>query len=379
VRSLLVIAALLAAGMVAAGVTAGRVLRERDAAVREGVLARASHSVESELRQAGPEAAEEILRDFRSRHPEVSAIEITDGERSIVRDGVGRGDPVEVPLALGPGWRALLGDGPGEPRRMPPFRMRLWPGEGLGDSSRLASAATWGSIAGAVALLAFGFMAARNIDAKHRAAELDAERRRLELVALAGSGLAHRIRNPLATMKATAQILEATLEGVQRDRAQRIAAAAGRTEALLDELLRFARPVEPRPELLDLGAIVAQFADEAVVTDTDSIRVQADREHVIAAIEELLTNARAFDDHRPEIGLLRRGRNAVIEIRDRGPGLQIAPDKAFDPYVTTRPDGAGLGLPTIAALIQANGGTVALQNREGGGAVATITLPEERA
>ncbi|MGZ8869180.1 MAG: ATP-binding protein, partial [Thermoanaerobaculia bacterium] len=66
-------------------------------------------------------------------------------------------------------------------------------------------------------------------------------------------------------------------------------------------------------------------------------------------------------------------------IRDRGPGLQIAADKAFDPYVTTRPDGAGLGLPTIAALIQANGGTVSLQNREGGGAVATITLPEERA
>ncbi|MGZ8711228.1 MAG: histidine kinase dimerization/phospho-acceptor domain-containing protein, partial [Thermoanaerobaculia bacterium] len=260
-RSLLVIAALLAAGMVAAGVTAGRVLRERDAAVREGVLARASHSGESELRQAGPEAAAEVLRDFRLSHPEVSAIEITDGERSIVLEGVGRGVAVEVPLALGPGWRALLGDAPAERRRMPPFRMRLWPGEGLGDSSRLASAATWGSIAGAVALLAFGFMAARNIDAKQRAADLDAERRRLELIALAGSGLAHRIRNPLATMKATAQILEATLEGAQRDRAQRIADAAGRTEALLDELLRFARPVEPRPERLDLRSIVAQFAD----------------------------------------------------------------------------------------------------------------------
>ena len=86
-RSLLVIAALLGAGMVAAGVTAGRVLRERDAAVREGVLARASHSLESELRQGGPDAAQEVLRDFLQRTPDVSAVEITDGERSIIREG----------------------------------------------------------------------------------------------------------------------------------------------------------------------------------------------------------------------------------------------------------------------------------------------------
>lgn len=378
-RSLLVIAALLGAGMVAAGITAGRVLRERDAAVREGVLARASHSLESELRQGGPDAAQEVLGDFLRRTPDVSAVEITDGERSIVREGEGRGTVVEVPLALGPGWRALLGEAPGQPRRMPPFRMRLWPGEGVGDSSRLAALATWGSIAGALALFAFGLMAARNIGEKQRAAALDAERRRLELVALAGSGLAHRIRNPLATMKATAQILEATLSGADRDRARRIADAAGRTEALLDELLRFARPVEPRPELLDLQTVIAQFGDEAVIAGNESIRVQADREHVTAAVEELLTNARAFDAGKPEIALIRRGRNAVIEVRDRGPGLQIDAKKAFDPYVTTRAEGAGLGLPTIAALIQANGGTVTIENRPDGGAVAAISLPEERA
>lgn len=364
--------------MVAAGVTAGRVLRERDAAVREGLLARASHSLESELRQEGPEAAPELLRDFLRRTPDVSAVEITDGNRAILREGEGRGTVVEVPLALGPGWRALVGE-TGQPRRVPPFRMRLWPGEGVGDSSRLAALATWGSVAGALALFAFGVMAARNIGEKQRVAAIDAERRRLELVALAGSGLAHRIRNPLATMKATAQILESTLTGADGERARRIADAAGRTEALLDELLRFARPVEPRPELLDLRAIVAQFGDEAVITGDDSIRVQADREHVTAAVEELLTNARAFDSGTPEIAVLRRGRNAVIEVRDRGPGLQIDAKRAFDPYVTTRPEGAGLGLPTIAALIQANGGTVTIENRPDGGAVAAISLPEERA
>lgn len=378
-RSLLVIAALLGAGMVAAGVTAGRVLRERDAAVREGVLARASHALETELRQEGPESAPEVLSDFLGRTPDVSAVEITDGNRSIMRAGEERGMSVEVPLALGPGWRALLSETAGQRRRIPPFRMRLWPGEGVGDSSRLAALATWGSVAGALALFAFAVMAARNIGEKQRAAAIDAERRRLELVALAGSGLAHRIRNPLATMKATAQILESTLAGADRDRARRIADAAGRTEALLDELLRFARPVEPRPELLELRTIIAQFADEAVITGDDPIRVQADREHVTAAVEELLTNARAFDSGKPEIAVLRRGRNAVIEVRDRGPGLQIDARRAFDPYVTTRPEGAGLGLPTIAALIQANGGTVTIESRPDGGAVAAISLPEERA
>ena len=380
VRTLVAVAVLMAAGMVAAGATAGRVLRERDAAVREGVLSRVAHGLENDLRRNGPEQAGKILRDAVNETREVSAIEIHNGKRVLFNAGQPRGQAVELPIAPGPEWRALAEGGAAQHRGSPPFRIRLWPGEGLGDSSLLAATATWGSLAAALALLGLSLVAARGAGARERAAAIEAERGRLELVALAGAGLAHRIRNPLATMKATAQILESTLDGADRERAARIAGAASRTETLLDELLRFARPVDPQPEPLDLRDIATAFSEEAnVVAAAEPLRVVADREHLIGAVEELLANARAFDNGTPEIAAIRQGREAAIEVRDRGPGLQITPSKAFDPYVTTRADGSGLGLATIAALMRANGGSVTLSNREGGGCVATIRLPEARA
>jgi signal transduction histidine kinase len=103
--------------------------------------------------------------------------------------------------------------------------------------------------------------------------------------------------------------------------------------------------------------------------------VRADREHVTAALEELIANAHHAGDAHPKIVVRREGRCGTIEVHDRGGGLQLDPERAFDPYVTTRPDGTGLGLATIRALIRANGGDVTLTPREGGGAVAAIHLP----
>jgi signal transduction histidine kinase len=374
-RTLLATAVLLAIGMVVAGVSAGRALRERDSAVREGILARAAHELERALREAGPEAANETLREFLERTPSVSALELSTTSDTIAGAGIRRGDPIEVPMALGPAWRGLAGGG--MRYGTPPFRLRLWPGPGVGNASRLAAVASLGSIVAALALLGFAVAAARGVGARERAAALDAERKRLELVALTGSGLAHRIRNPLATMKATAQILQSRLEGVDGERATRIAEAATRLESLLDELLRFAAPVEPRPQTLELSELALEFTpDVKVIPSLEPVIVRADREHLISAMEELVANARAFDSGTPEMAVMRRGREAVLEVRDRGPGLKIDPRAAFDPYVTTRPDGSGLGLPTIAALIRANGGRVTLENRAGGGCVAAIHLPE---
>jgi len=73
------------------------------------------------------------------------------------------------------------------------------------------------------------------------------------------------------------------------------------------------------------------------------------------------------------------GGTAWVEVRDRGPGLSVDPARAFDPYVTSRPGGTGLGLPTVRALARANGGEVTLEARSGGGCVARLTLPGERA
>jgi signal transduction histidine kinase len=272
---------------------------------------------------------------------------------------MGTGEPLESPLFLGPAWRDV-GGGMHMGRGQPPFRLRLWPSPGVGDSSRVAALATWGSIAAALALLAFAVAAGRGIAARQRAASLEAERRRLEVVSAAGAGLAHRIRNPLATIKATAQVLGAPSGSAVRERAERIVEASVRIESLVDELLRFA----------EAARNVAGTIESA-----GAVRVRADREHVTSAIEELVANARAFDAREPEITVSRRGRHGIVEVRDRGPGLEIDAERAFEPYVTTRPNGTGLGLPAIRSLMRANGGDVTLGDREGGGCVATIVLP----
>jgi signal transduction histidine kinase len=69
----------------------------------------------------------------------------------------------------------------------------------------------------------------------------------------------------------------------------------------------------------------------------------------------------------------------VVEVRDRGRGLAIDAERAFDPYVTTRPEGTGLGLATVRALARANGGDITLAARKGGGCVARLALPAGRA
>jgi signal transduction histidine kinase len=102
-----------------------------------------------------------------------------------------------------------------------------------------------------------------------------------------------------------------------------------------------------------------------------------DRGHALEIVEELIANARAHDAS-GEITLAVRaeGGRALLEVCDRGSGLAVDPEGAFDPYVTTRPGGTGLGLPLVRALARASGGDVTLTARGGGGCVARLSLPE---
>ena len=210
----------------------------------------------------------------------------------------------------------------------------------------------------------------------------------LATIARAGAGLAHRLRNPLAVVKGTAQLLEERVPGGERERVARIVAASGRMETILSRLLDFARPPEPQPAAFDLAGlardVAARFAGgvggRAPVRAEGPVPARADREHVETILEELLANARAFDpDGEIEVTVRRESGRAVVEVADRGPGPGVDPQGAFEPYVTSRPDGTGLGLAIVRSLAAANGGSAALGARPGGGCVATLVLPEEGA
>ena len=394
-RSLLlaspVLAALpLAAALVGVSLIAASSLRARDAAVRDGLLARAGHEMEFRLRNEGPDGASKALEEFGVANAAlVRGVEVSGPGGVLAHWGEGAGTPFEMPAMLGPGWRPA-GNGPpgaGMERQhggiRSPFVLRFFPARNAGRESVLAFALVVGSVIAGVGLVVLSLAAARGLAERARLERLEGERERLDVVALTGAGLAHRVRNPLAAIKGTAQLMAERPGEQVVERSRRIVEASGRIEDLVSQLLKFARPAEPQPETFDLGALVREAADRAggpvVVSGEAALLAFADRGHAADVLDELLANARAHDPAGEiEVAVGTSGGAVWAEVRDRGPGLSIDSARAFDPYLTSRPGGTGLGLPTVRALARANGGDVALERRPGGGAAARLSLPRER-
>ena len=265
-----------------------------------------------------------------------------------------------------------------------PFTLRFFPARGAASEGGLAFALVLGSVVAGAGLVVLSLAAARGLAERERRERLEAERERLDAVALTGAGLAHRVRNPLAAIKGTAQLMAERPAEQVVERSRRIVDASGRIEELVSQLLKFARPAEPQPETFDLAALAREAAGRAgvpvAVAGEAAAPAHADRAHAADVLDELLANARAHDPAGEiEIAVGTDGGAVWAEVRDRGPGLSIEAVRAFDPYVTSRPGGTGLGLPTVRALARANGGDVTLEPRTGGGAVARLSLPRERA
>ncbi|MBI3539572.1 MAG: ATP-binding protein [Candidatus Eisenbacteria bacterium] len=106
--------------------------------------------------------------------------------------------------------------------------------------------------------------------------------------------------------------------------------------------------------------------------------VRGDRLMLSRAIQNLVLNAReASPAGVPvEIRLAVADGRAVVEILDRGSGLSAeVRGRAFEPYVSSKQRGSGLGLSLVRDIATQHHGTVTLENREGGGACARLTLP----
>jgi two-component system nitrogen regulation sensor histidine kinase NtrY len=185
----------------------------------------------------------------------------------------------------------------------------------------------------------------------------------------------HRIerrvdRVPEADREAVRQSVEAILREVQD------------LAFMTEQFSQYARAPEPMLERLELDEVVRSAAalqePETLAVRAEPVAVRGDRVLVSRAVQNLLVNAREASPAGAvvEVTLRPEGDRAVIEVLDRGAGLPAVPaERLFDPYVSTKNRGSGLGLALVRDVAERHGGGVALENREGGGARARLWLP----
>jgi PAS domain S-box-containing protein len=224
-------------------------------------------------------------------------------------------------------------------------------------------------------------------------ARKNAEAQLREQAALAQLGelaavVAHEVRNPLAGLRASLQVIDRRVPEA-RDRSA-IAAMIQRIDGLndkVDDLLLYARPKPPRLQPVDIKALMRDVTTSAQVStghagtlipiSGDDSKVDADREMLRAALLNVTLNAcQAAGAEKVEVHIGVDGAGCRIAICDRGPGIPAdIRDRVFEPFFTTRTNGTGLGLAIVKRLMELQEGTVALKDRPGGGTVAELTIP----
>lgn len=200
--------------------------------------------------------------------------------------------------------------------------------------------------------------------------------------------VAHEVRNPLAGLRGTLEVLRPRIAASPKDR-DVIQVMIERIDALnakVNDILRFSRPQTPSMESLEVASVIHEAVASAcaaiaterpeVVSTNHTACVRGDREMLRAALLNLLLNACQAGATRVEIRTLSDADICRIEILDNGSGIpQDMITHIFEAFYTTKKTGTGLGLPIVKRLVELQDGTVSLKVREGGGTVAEVTLP----
>ena len=255
-------------------------------------------------------------------------------------------------------------------------------------------------------------LAERLAETNRRLEHAQAEARRSERLAALGqlsAGLAHEIRNPLGVIKGSAEMLTQKLQAsdeLSRELAGYISTEVNRLSDLVTEFLDFARPLhaEPRPAdltaLLDrvLQIVAGRFASNPVTGKPVRVErhyasglplVPLDESLCEQAFLNLVQNAYEAmqNDVEDGDGTLRvevqpstqNGREGVeLRLSDTGPGVpEELREEIFNPFVTTKKTGVGLGLSIVSKIVDGHHGSIHVENAPGGGAVFTLFFPLE--
>jgi two-component system sensor histidine kinase PilS (NtrC family) len=242
---------------------------------------------------------------------------------------------------------------------------------------------------------------------------------RLAAVGEMAARMAHEIRNPLASISGSVQLLRGSASEQDSDPEQArlmdiVVREVERLNRLISDFLRYSRPAQIKPERVSLADLVEEIAEISesecgaelqISLDLDrEVVVMADTSQMKAVIWNLWNNAKeamggkgrlharlsripgdpaqgggAADRNEQSVGLCREVEadwTAVLEIEDSGPGIEAdVRAMIFEPFFTTKRDGTGLGLATVRRIVEQHDGSIETRgNIDGTGTCFRVLL-----
>jgi signal transduction histidine kinase len=220
------------------------------------------------------------------------------------------------------------------------------------------------------------------------------ERRALETERMAAigqlaAGIAHEINNPIGIIRGYLKTMSADSPRDQlSDELRILDEEAAACQRIADDLLAYARPPELRLHATWMDDLIAEVARRVEETDrphrhhldvrTQRYEVLVDAGRLRQVLLNLLRNAGQVSPASASIEIegRREGDSYQITVSDRGPGVDPESHvRIFEPFFSKRAGGVGLGLAVCQSIVRAHGGTIAVEDRVGGGATFRVRIP----